>query len=164
MNTKSIGSELAARIGRYRDTRRTFRHLQVRCTVPRLSASSKDEVVLVSEDGTAWGLPGGRPEGDEDWRQTLEREVLEEACARVQHARLLGFSRGVCHSGPEKGLVLVRAFWVSTVTVDDWEPQFEMKERAFLSVAEARVGLQAGNIDPVWLSFFNEAVRDVKGG
>ena len=48
----------------------------------------------------------------EDWRATLEREVLEEACASVEEATLLGFAKGVCASeGPEEGLVLVRALW-----------------------------------------------------
>ena len=36
-------------------------------------------VVLISRDGERWGWPGGRPEGDESWEQTLRREILEEA-------------------------------------------------------------------------------------
>ncbi len=52
------------------------------------------DVVMVTSDGESWGLPGGRPEGDEDWRVTLDREVFEEACVRVEDAKLLGFSRG----------------------------------------------------------------------
>src|SRR5229473_3087972 len=51
-------------------------------------------VVLISRDGQRWGWPGGRPEGAESWEQTLRREVLEEVCASVIHATLLGFSRG----------------------------------------------------------------------
>src|SRR6266478_3590662 len=52
-------------------------------------------VVLISNDGQRWGWPGGRPEGDESWEQTLRREMLEEACAVVDDARLLGFCRAV---------------------------------------------------------------------
>src|SRR5882672_4818822 len=44
-------------------------------------------VVLISNDGERWGWPGGRPEGDESWEQTLRREVMEEACAVVVDAR-----------------------------------------------------------------------------
>ncbi len=66
-------------------------------------------IVLVSTDGKSWDLPGGRTEGGEGWRQTLDREVLEEACALVEDAKLLGFSKGVCKLGPEEGLVLVRS-------------------------------------------------------
>jgi hypothetical protein len=35
-------------------------------------------VVLISSDGERWGWPGGRPEGNEQWEDTLRREVLEE--------------------------------------------------------------------------------------
>ena len=51
------------------------------------------EVVLVSTDGHAWTLPGGRPEGAETPEQTLAREVLEEACAEVLTCTLLGWQR-----------------------------------------------------------------------
>jgi ADP-ribose pyrophosphatase YjhB (NUDIX family) len=54
--------------------------------------TADDQVVLISNDGKRWGWPGGRPEGDESWEQTLRREVLEEACALVRNARLLGFA------------------------------------------------------------------------
>ena len=64
--------------------------------------TADERVVLISDDGRRWGWPGGRPEGDETWEQTLRREVLEEACAAVVDARLLGFCRAVCLSGPEQ--------------------------------------------------------------
>src|SRR5438105_9980463 len=60
-------------------------------------------VILVSLTGEAWDLPQGRPEGDEDWRATLDREVLEEACATVTDATLLGYGRGECIKGPDLG-------------------------------------------------------------
>jgi ADP-ribose pyrophosphatase YjhB (NUDIX family) len=88
-----------------------------------------NHVVLISGDGERWGWPGGRPEGDESWEQTLRREVLEEACAVVRGARLLGFSRGVCVSGPEHGLVLVRSMWRADVELNAWEPRFEIRYR-----------------------------------
>ena len=68
-----------------------------------------DEVVLVSRRGDAWQLPGGRPEPGETWEDTLRREMLEKACAMVVSARLLGFTRGACIAGPERGRVLVRS-------------------------------------------------------
>jgi len=86
-------------------------------------------VVLISNDGERWGWPGGRPEGDESWEQTLHREVLEEACATVVAARLLGFSHGACLTGPEQGRVLVRSVWRAEVELLPWEPRFEIAHR-----------------------------------
>jgi ADP-ribose pyrophosphatase YjhB (NUDIX family) len=86
-------------------------------------------VVLVSDNGRQWQLPGGRPEPGEDWAATLKREVGEEACATVLEHRLLGFSRGVCLRGPESGLVLVRALWRADVHLENWAPEHEMVQR-----------------------------------
>src|SRR5256885_10215945 len=67
------------------------------------------QAVLVSDDDRWWSLPGGRPEDGEDWVDTLRREILEEACADVTAARLLGYGRSVCMRGRDEGLVLGRA-------------------------------------------------------
>ena len=53
------------------------------------------KIVLVTWPGFAWDFPAGRPEAGEDWRATRDREVFEEACAVVEEATLLGFSRAV---------------------------------------------------------------------
>jgi ADP-ribose pyrophosphatase YjhB (NUDIX family) len=87
------------------------------------------QVVLISADGLNWDLPAGRSEGSETWEETLRREVREEACATVVQARLLGFARSRCLSGPQAGLVLVRSFWRAEVTLDPWQPQFEIAHR-----------------------------------
>jgi len=98
--------------------------------------TADNAVVLISSDGKRWGWPGGRPEGDESWEQTLRREVLEEACAIVGDARLLGFCRGACLTGPEKGLVLVRSIWRAEVELMPWEPRFEIPHRRTVPAAE----------------------------
>src|SRR5262249_9225244 len=87
--------------------------------------TAENHVVLISEDGERWGRPGGRPEGDESWEQTVRREVSEEACAVVVDARLLGFTRSACLTGPEQGLVLVRSIWLAEVEVSPWAPRLE---------------------------------------
>src|SRR5262249_1963448 len=95
-----------------------------------------DGVVLISNDGERWGWPGGRPEGHECWEETLRREVMEETCSIVRSARLLGFGRGACLSGPEKGVVLIRSIWRAEVELMPWKPQFEILHRRVVPAAE----------------------------
>src|SRR5215468_9949279 len=113
--------------------------------------TADDSVVLISDDGERWGWPGGRPEGDESWEQTLHREVLEEACATVVDARLLGFCRAVCLTGPEQGLVLVRSIWLAEVKLTPWEPRFEIRYRRVVPAAEllAHLWMEEG-FEPIY--------------
>ena len=87
------------------------------------------EVVLISTDGSRWGWPGGRPEPGESWEDTLRREMLEEACATVTGARLLGFVQSRCLTGPDKGLILVRSIWRAQVSLGAWQPEHEIPFR-----------------------------------
>ena len=125
--------------------------------------TSEGNVVLVSSDGQSWDLPSGRPEGDEDWRTTLEREVLEEACAWVEEASLLGFSKGVCVRGPEEGLVLVRSLWRAVVSLLQWEPHHEISHRLLvpsdtaLAQLLAQVSFPRG-LRPIYQRWFHEAL------
>jgi ADP-ribose pyrophosphatase YjhB (NUDIX family) len=93
-------------------------------------------IVLISEDGERWDVPGGGPEGNETWEETLRREVREEACATVVHASLLGFCRSACIAGPQVGQVLVRSLWRAEVELGPWEPQFEVAHRRVVGAAE----------------------------
>jgi ADP-ribose pyrophosphatase YjhB (NUDIX family) len=95
-------------------------------------------VVLISKDGKRWGWPGGHPEGDESWEQTLRREIQEETCCIVGDARLLGFCRSACLKGPEEGLVLVRSIWRAEVELRPWKPRFEIPHRRVVPVNELR--------------------------
>ncbi len=101
-----------------------------------LCVTGDGKVVLISQDGEHWDVPGGRPEGDEPWEETLRREMREEACATVVQARLLGFCRGACVAGPQAGLVTVRSLWRAEVELAPWEPQFEVAHRRVVAAAE----------------------------
>jgi ADP-ribose pyrophosphatase YjhB (NUDIX family) len=94
------------------------------------------EIVLISPDGKLWDLPAGRPETVETWEDTLRREMLEEACATVLEATLLGFTRGVCVQGPERGRVLVRSVWRAEVELAPWQPRFEIRHRRVVAAAD----------------------------
>src|SRR5262245_62081590 len=61
-----------------------------------------------------------------DLGDAARRSILEEACCIVREARLLGFCRSRCLSGPEKGLVLVRSIWRAEVDLMPWDPRFEV--------------------------------------
>jgi 8-oxo-dGTP pyrophosphatase MutT (NUDIX family) len=117
--------------------------------------SASGQVVLVSLDGVTWSFPAGRPEIGESIAQTLHRELLEEACAIVTDARLLGFSRGRCIEGAEAGLVLVRSIWLARVRLLEFEPRFETQ---FRQLADVRVALDcAGEYRPTWERAFRAA-------
>jgi ADP-ribose pyrophosphatase YjhB (NUDIX family) len=120
---------------------------------------SGGRVVLVSGDGRQWGLPGGRPEPHERWVDTLRREVGEEACAVVEGARLLGFTRGECVRGPEAGLVLVRSMWRAEVRLRGWAPRFEIAHRRLVPAHEALASVVIADpeVGPIYRRLFAEA-------
>ena len=94
------------------------------------------DVVLISPDGELWDLPAGRPEPGETWEDTLRREMLEEACATVVAARLLGFVRGECVAGPERARILVRSIWRADVELGPWRPLHEIPHRRVVGPAD----------------------------
>ena len=121
------------------------------------------EIVLISPDGERWSLPGGRPEASETWKETLLREMHEEACATVVGARLLGFSRGICVAGHEQGLVLVRSLWRADVQLAPWEPRFEIPHRRVVPEADVWDLLVTAHRDgsaPILIRAFHEATTE----
>lgn len=114
--------------------------------------------MLISPDGRRWGWPGGRPEPGEDWEQTMRRELLEEACAEVAQARLLGFTRSACLAGPEAGLVLVRSVWRAEVRLLAWNPEPGIPHRRTVPAAELGTHLwMEDGLEPVFRRALLEA-------
>ena|SRR6478672_8552367 len=120
--------------------------------------TDENRVVLISNDGERWGWPGGRPEGDESWEETLRREILEEACSVIRSARFLGFCRGVCLNGPEAGLVLVRFIWRAEVELLPWTPHFEIAHRRAIAATDLLVHLWIDEgFEPIYYRALTEA-------
>ena len=113
----------------------------------------------MTRPGISWEFPAGRPDGDEDWRATLDREVLEEACAVVEDATLLGFVRVASIRGAEEGRVRVRSLWCADVSLDPWEPRHEITARLVVPPDEAleRVAF-GGDHRPIFERWFRDAL------
>lgn len=92
-------------------------------------------LVLVSQDGESWTLPGGRPESGEPPEATLAREVREEACAHVSSQRYLGAQRIDDPTQPEPYYQLR---YLARVTLKPFDPQYEMRFRQVVDIATAR--------------------------
>jgi hypothetical protein len=84
--------------------------------------------------------------------------MLEEACAVVRDARLLGFCRAVCLTGGEEGLVLVRSIWRADVELCPWEPHFEIAHRRVVPASElsSHVWMEEG-FEPIYYRALVEA-------
>lgn len=58
-----------------------------------LCFTTDGRIVLISSDGENWTLPGGHPEVGEALEAVLERELREEACARLVSCEYIGCQR-----------------------------------------------------------------------
>ena len=62
---------------------------------------------------------------------------MEEACAAVTEARLLGFNRFCCLKGNNAGLVQVRSYWKAEAELMAWKPEHEIEERKLVAAQDA---------------------------
>jgi hypothetical protein len=83
---------------------------------------------------------------------------MEEACATVTRARLLGFVRGRCVSGREQGLVLVRSIWCAEVTLRPWRPEHEIPFRRTVPASDlaGQLWIEPG-AEPIYARAAHEA-------
>jgi 8-oxo-dGTP pyrophosphatase MutT (NUDIX family) len=116
------------------------------------TASDLEELPVPAHEGD------GRPEPGESDPDTLRREMLEEACASVTGARLLGFVRSRCLSGREEELVLVRSIWRARVRLLAWRPEHEIPLRRVVPARDlARHLWMEDGAEPVYARAAREA-------
>ena len=96
------------------------------------------KIVVVSQDGVLWELPGGHPEPGEDLNEAFIREVKEEACASVDLVEYLG-SQEV---RPGKDSVYYQVCYASHVILDKFDPQHEMLQRRLVNPTDLSNTLQ----------------------
>lgn len=106
-----------------------------------LCLDSRRQLLLVSQDGNFWTLPGGRPEPGETYEGTLKREVREEACARVTTHRYLGAQRV---TDPSIGATYYQLRYLVRITLDPFAPQHEVHHRQLVDITTARQLLWRG--------------------
>ena len=98
------------------------------------------EIVLVSEDGRSWTLPGGHPEAGETPYETLAREVMEEACAEVVAHSLLGWQR--IDDPREPPYLQLR--YAARVRLQEFRPTHERRRRRVVSPQDFLCALSWG--------------------
>jgi hypothetical protein len=95
---------------------------------------------------------------------TLHREVREEACCEVGSATLLGFTRGTCLDGPERGSVLVRAHWAVRAVALPWLPEHEMVARTEVLMDDVMSRITVGRgLQPAYEQIWEHARRAFGG-
>lgn len=106
-----------------------------------LCFSIEGQLLLVSQDGEFWTLPGGRPEPGETHADTLTREVWEEACARVTEHQYLGAQRV---ADPSEAETYYQLRYLARVTPEPFAPAHEMRHRKLVDIDTARGLLWCG--------------------
>jgi ADP-ribose pyrophosphatase YjhB (NUDIX family) len=104
--------------------------------------TARSQIVLVTWNGTDWTLPGGTVEPGETLEQTLAREVLEEACARVLACEYLGCQRVEELDGDRAPYYQTR-FW-ARVELQPFKAEHEMTARTLVLPADVLTRLSWG--------------------
>ena len=114
-------------------------------------------VIVRNRDGGEF-IPGGTREAGESLRETLERELREEACARVVDAELFGYLRAA-RRGPD-GVTDIHygSRWWARVELDQWAPEWEMAERRLVPYTDVLGELHAWRF-PVNERWITEAIN-----
>ena len=93
--------------------------------------NEKGELLIVRNEKT-WTVPGGHPEGSEAYEETLNRELMEEACVTLKDANYLGAVEVV-----ENGETYYQIRYTAKVNeVLPFKQEWEICERKFVPLDE----------------------------
>lgn len=88
--------------------------------------------LLIVKNGNIWTIPGGHPENNETFLQTLNREIMEEACVKISDARYIGSVEVV-----EKEEKYYQLRFVATISeLLPFKQEWEISERLFVELKD----------------------------
>jgi ADP-ribose pyrophosphatase YjhB (NUDIX family) len=102
------------------------------------------QIVLVTNDGANWTLPGGHPESGETLEATLVREVSEEACARVVESVYIGCQRVDDPQRTDGPALYYQARFWARVELDPFVQRHETSARRLVAPDDFLNGLAWG--------------------
>ena len=91
--------------------------------------NDKNELLIVRNDQT-WTIPGGHPELNETYLETLNRELMEEACVTLKEVNYLGAVEVV-----ENGETYYQLRYTAKVNeLKPFKQEWEIGERKFVKL------------------------------
>jgi len=92
-----------------------------------------DKFAIIKNKDGYWAIPGGHLEKGENPKDTVIREVLEEACVVIKNPELLGYQVIV---KADKSKIYQLRWFTKVEQVLDFKPEFESAEMKFVSPDE----------------------------
>ena len=91
---------------------------------------NENNKLLIVKNGQTWTIPGGHPEKGETPMETLNREIMEEACVTIKDVKFIGAVEVV-----EKGDVYFQLRYTAKVNeILDFKKEWETDERIFIDL------------------------------
>lgn len=92
---------------------------------------NEDNQLLIVKNKDNWTIPGGHPEANETQLDTLNREIMEEACVKIKDANYLGAVEVV----EDEQYYQIR-YTAKVDEVLEFDNQWETSERKFIDLEE----------------------------